>query len=271
MPMPTPTRKLAHISDLHLGESDRRQRRAARLVDALLEAQVDHVVLTGDVTHSGRIDEYELFEALFRPLRQREMLTVVPGNHDRGGENVAELLSDELQVSVDAREELFMVCINSTAPHNIRSFRAHGELGLRTLESVDAALALAPAGRLRCVLLHHHVLPLPVEGLGEWFAHQFGWPHAAELPLGRELLARVEGRCELVLHGHRHRPGHFRLEGPVPLDVLNAGSTTELGAFRVFTHRRERLEAVEWVEFAPEGRRAWARPGVQPPALVSMA
>lgn len=89
--------------------------------------------------------------------------------------------------------------------------------------------------------------------------------------MGRELLARVEGRCELVLHGHRHRPGHFRLEGPVSLDVLNAGSTTELGAFRVFTHRRERLEAVEWVEFAPEGRRAWARPGVQPPALVSMA
>jgi hypothetical protein len=39
----------------------------------------------------------------------------------------------------------------------------------------------------------------------------------------------------------------------VPLEVLNAGSTTELGAFRVFTHRRERLEAVEWVEFAATG------------------
>jgi 3',5'-cyclic AMP phosphodiesterase CpdA len=249
-------RKLAHISDLHIGESDLRQRRAARLVEALLEEQVDHVVLTGDVTHSGRFDEYELFEALFRPLRQREMLTVVPGNHDCGGENVAELLADELRVSVDARDELFMVCINSTAPHNVRSWRAHGELGQQTLEAVDAALALAPRGRLRCVLLHHHVVRLPVEGVGEWFALQLGWPHAGELPLGRELLKRVQGRCDLVLHGHRHIPRHFRIDGRASLQVLNAGSTTQLGSFRVFRHQGEHLESVRWVEYERAARRS---------------
>jgi 3',5'-cyclic-AMP phosphodiesterase len=261
-------RKLAHISDLHLGESSLRQRRAARLVDALLAEAVDHVVLTGDVTHNGRIEEYELFEALFRPLRERGLLTVVPGNHDCGGENVAELLADELRVSVDTRDELFMVCVNSTAPHNVKSWRAHGELGLKTLEAVDAALALAPRGRLRCVLLHHHLLPLPVEGWGEWFAERFGWPHAGELPLGRELLKRVRGRCDLVLHGHRHRPRHFHLEGPGALQVLNAGSTTELGAFRVIGHRAGQLHWVRWTTFEPLARRS---PPREAPAALELA
>jgi 3',5'-cyclic AMP phosphodiesterase CpdA len=257
-------RTLAHLSDLHLGESPARERRAEALVRAVLEAQVDHVVLTGDVTHSGRLAEYRRFEALFRPLRERELLTVVPGNHDCGGENVAELLSDELRVAVDAREGLFMVCINSTAPHNVRSWRAHGELGQQTLEAVDAALDLAAPGRLRCVLLHHHLLPLPVEGVGEWFAHQLGWPHAGELPLGRELLRRVQGRCDVVLHGHRHVPRHFSLEGPVPLQVLNAGSTTELGAFRVLSHRDGRLEAIRWVTVEPRvSSRALELPAAQ--------
>jgi 3',5'-cyclic-AMP phosphodiesterase len=217
------------------------------------------VVLTGDVTHSGRVDEYELFEALFRPLRQREMLTVVPGNHDCGGENVAELLSDELRVSVDTRDGLFLVCINSTAPHNVRSWRAHGELCHQTLEAVDQALDLAPMGRLRCVVLHHHVLPLPVEGVGEWFAEQLGWPHAGELALGRDLLRRVRGRCDLVLHGHRHRPRQLIIDGPVSLQVLNAGSTTELGAFRVFSHHGGRLEAVRWLEYEKTRRIAPVR------------
>jgi 3',5'-cyclic AMP phosphodiesterase CpdA len=250
--MPT----LAHISDLHLGESGQHQQRAARLVDALLDERVDHVVLTGDVTHTGSIDEYELFTALFRPLRERGRLTVVPGNHDRGTDNVAELLSDELRVSVDAREGLFMVCVDSTAPHNSVAFRAHGALCEQMLTAVDEALLLAPQGALATVLVHHHVLPMPVEGFGEWIAHVFGWPHAAELPLGRELLRRVRGRCDLVLHGHRHTPKQVRLHDARPLAVVNAGSTTQLGAFRVFRHDEGRVRDTFWVPF---GEAALAR------------
>jgi 3',5'-cyclic AMP phosphodiesterase CpdA len=242
---------LAHLSDLHLGESPMHQRRAARLVDLVLELGVDHVVVTGDVTHHGLFTEYELFEGLFRPLRaqgpKRGRLTVVPGNHDRAGDDVAELLCDELRVSVDARDELFMVCIDSTAPHNRRTFRSHGALGDDMVAAVREALALAPRGCLSCVLVHHHVLPLPVEGLGEWFADTFGWPHAGELPLGRELLRRVAGRCDLLLHGHRHVPRHVELSGARPLQVFNAGSSTQLQGFRLFTHDGPHLVGWRWV------------------------
>jgi metallophosphoesterase superfamily enzyme len=83
---------------------------------SLKAGRVVHVVVTGDVTEGARIEEYELFQALFLPLRREGRLTVVPGNHDRCGDDVAELLSGGLRVSVDHRDGSFMVCVDSTAP-----------------------------------------------------------------------------------------------------------------------------------------------------------
>lgn len=244
--------RLAHLSDLHLGERPEHLVAARALVRSLLEEDVDHVVVTGDVTHSGLVGEYEAWLELFAPLLALKKVTVVPGNHDRAGDGVAELLSDELRVSVDGREGLFMVCIDSTAPHNRSTFRSHGDLCEQMLGAVDEALERAPQGWTRAVLLHHHVTPLPVEGLGEWFAERFGWPHAAELPLGRELLRRVQGRVDLVLHGHKHVPREQVLDGARPLRVANAGCSTVLGAYRVFSHHAGQVTAGRWVHaFAP--------------------
>src|SRR4051794_20379448 len=58
---------LAHLSDLHLGQSPKRERVARTLVKALLELDEVHVVVTGDVTHRGRHEEAALPDALFAP------------------------------------------------------------------------------------------------------------------------------------------------------------------------------------------------------------
>jgi Icc protein len=66
------------------------------------------------------------------------------------------------------------------------------------------------------------------------------------------LLERVRGRCDLVLHGHRHVPVHFRHEhGERALEVSNAGRSTALSAFRVFSHDGARLMGARWVRAAP--------------------
>ena len=246
--------RLAHLSDLHLGERPEYERSARALVRSLREDGVDHVVVTGDVTHAGTIEEYELWLETFDPLLREKKVTVVPGNHDVAGDGVADLLSDGLRVSVDGREGLFLLCIDSTAPHNRSTFRSHGLLCEQTLNAVDEALLRAPAGWTRGVLLHHHVRPLPAEGLGEWFAHHLGWPHAAELPLGKELLRRVRGQVDFVLHGHKHVPSEALVGG---VRVANAGCSTALGAYRVFEHEGRRVSHGRWVHATPMVATPW--------------
>lgn len=264
---------LAHLSDLHLGASAAHERAVAQAVETALAMRVDHVVVTGDVTDSGLREQESLFRALFAPLQRLGRLTVVPGNHDRCGDDVSASLSSGCRVSVDRRRDLYLVRVDSTAPHNGLSWRSHGELCMETLETIDEALAKAPSDCLTAVLLHHHVVPLPVESFGEWVAETFGWPNASELQLGRELLRRARGRCDLVLHGHRHTPRHFDVasEGPRPLRIFNAGSTSQLGAFRVFAHSRGALtEQPRWVHTSPAVRPSpHTRP--RPAALLPLA
>ena len=53
----------------------------------------------------------------------------------------------------------------------------------------------------------------------------------------------------------RHVPTSFVVPGPRPLQVFNAGSSTELGRFRVFHHRgRELLGPARWYEADTESR-----------------
>ncbi|MFL5302170.1 MAG: metallophosphoesterase family protein, partial [Anaeromyxobacteraceae bacterium] len=92
------SRTLAHVSDLHLGR-DARTDAAAALVRALLHEGVDDVLVTGDVTHRGRDRELATFERLFAPLADR--LVVVPGNHDRAGDDLAARLMPGARVAVE--------------------------------------------------------------------------------------------------------------------------------------------------------------------------
>jgi Icc protein len=88
------------------------------------------------------------------------------------------------------------------------------------------------------LLLHHHPLALPEETWLERWSERLRLPYCSELPLGRELLRRVRGRCDLVLHGHRHVPREIHLGAPGerPLALYNAGSSTQLRRARLFSH-----------------------------------
>lgn len=244
---------LAHLSDLHLGRSAADERAAARLVQALGEARVEHVAVTGDVTHRGRRDELERFRAIFRPLEGR--LTVIPGNHDRLGDDVSAHLMAGPRVQVRLAAGLWLICVDSTGPHNRALLSAHGTLDAATLESVARAAQAAPRDRLVAVLLHHHLLALPEESWPERLSSRLGWPNALELPLGRALLARLAGRCDLVLHGHRHAPCAIAAPDASrerPLTIYNAGSSTDLGRARLFVHAGGALHGPpRWI--APDG------------------
>jgi len=243
-------RSFAHVSDLHLGR-DRRTDAAARgLCASLVAARVDAVLVTGDVTHRGRCSELRAFEEAFEPLLSRGRVVVVPGNHDRAGDDAGAALMVGARVGVTSLPALHVVRVDSTAPHNRSLLSAHGRLRRSDLEDVDAALREAPAGALTAIMLHHHVLPLPAEDLAEALSSWLGWPNSAELPEGPELLALARHRCDLVLHGHRHVPS---VATPWPGDrralaIVNAGCSPDLGRARLYRHDGSTLLEVGWLD-----------------------
>jgi 3',5'-cyclic-AMP phosphodiesterase len=241
------TRRLAHISDLHFGRDAATDAASLRLARTLLAADVDEVLLTGDVTHRGRRSELAAFWRAFGPLEDR--LVMVPGNHDRLGEDAAAALMPGARVQVERRRGLHVVRLDSTAAHNRRLLDSHGELTWADIASVQEAVADAAEGALVVLMLHHHLLPLPEDHLGERLASLLGWPNAAELDLGRELTDVLRGRCDLVLHGHRHAAGERVLAAPGgrPLHVLNAGSTPALGRARLVAHAAGRVVSETWL------------------------
>ncbi len=253
-------RSLAHVSDLHLGRDRRTDLAARELCAALTAAAIDAVLVTGDLTHRGRAVELRAFEDAFAPLLERGRVVIVPGNHDRAGEDVGATLMIGSRVGVADLAGLHVVRVDSTAPHNRSLLAAHGLLDRRDLAEVDAALREAPPGALSVVMLHHHVLPLPADDLAERLSGWLGWPNAEELTLGGELLTAARGRCDLVLHGHRHVPSEaspFPGEAR-PLSVVNAGCSLDLGGARVFLHEDGVVRGSRWVSTPSLGAGATA-------------
>jgi len=268
-------RTLVHISDLHIGRDEATDEAARRLARMLVEARVDQVLVTGDITHRGMAPELSRYERIFAPLLETGRLAAVPGNHDRMGDDAARGLMRGGRVAITDAPGLHVVRVDSTAPHNRSLIDGHGELSAQDVADVRLALDETPPGALPVVMLHHHVLPLPVEDLAEKLATLVGLPCADELPLGEDLLGRILGRCRLVLHGHRHVPAEFRvaLPGGMPMRILNAGSSTILGRARIIAHVAGELAWEGWLASETVAARSWrpASAGMRPAAAVAAA
>jgi 3',5'-cyclic-AMP phosphodiesterase len=261
--------RLAHLSDLHIGTNN--DGAAELLVEALLRSGADRIAVTGDVTHRGRRTELQRFRALFAPVAGR--LVCVPGNHDRLGDDLAaELMPGPRVQSVDDAG-VRLVRFNSTGEHNRRWFDSHGLLTPSDLEAIETELRGTRPNSAAVLLLHHHLLPLPVEDLFERLATRLGWPNAAELVLGPALVQRLRGACDLVLHGHRHIPAErirWRNDRR-PLRIVNGGSSALLRGFRLFeidgsawserwVDATEPHESIEWcpaIEYASGPLPGW--------------
>jgi Icc protein len=241
------TKMLAHLSDLHMGRSPEDDAQAEQLARALVELGIDHVLVTGDITHKGRTREWELFQETFAAFFATGRITTVPGNHDRLGDDLGDTIMPGARVQSVLHDGLHVIRVNSTGDHNRSWIAGHGLLLAEDIDAVDAALDETPRDHLTVIALHHHVVPLPEEHAAERLSFLSGWPFTAELSRGRELLDRLRGRCGLVLHGHRHVPRGVRLqEGMHTVRIFNAGSSTILGGARIFEHAAGVLVNSPW-------------------------
>ncbi len=237
--------KIAHLSDLHIGQNAARVAAARQLVEALRVEDVDLVVVSGDVTHRGRWSEFWEFSRIMAPIVGK--IVTVPGNHDRLGDDVGEALMPGFRVHARAHGAAWVVRFNSTGPHNRRWLDGHGLLTQGDVQDIEQALRAGPRGAARLLVMHHHPLPLPDEHVMEKLVTRLGWPNARELARGPELIEKLRFSCDAVLHGHRHVPAETAPFPGEPLRVFNGGSSTELLRCRILRWTGGEFES-RWLE-----------------------
>jgi 3',5'-cyclic AMP phosphodiesterase CpdA len=250
----------AHLSDPHLTSLDgvrwrqllnkrvlgylswRRRRRAehrSEVLDVLLEdleqTRPEHIVITGDLTHTGLPDEFHQARLWLDRLGAAERITVVPGNHDayvrspwsnsfslwepfmrsdaESGGQEGEAMFPSLRI----RNGVALIGLSSaraSAP-----FLATGSLGAAQLERLRALLKRTAGQRLfRVVMLHH-----PPRSEDERWRKR--------LTDGRALCeVLAQAGAELVLHGHSHRSLHTELRlGGRRIPVFGIPSASAIG------------------------------------------
>lgn len=187
--------RLLHISDLHAGSAEETalEGSLAGLIDRV---EPELIAVTGDLAHRGRRGEHERAAAFLRGLERP--LLVIPGNHDipysfpaRFTRPWAEFERQwETVEPLHRSDSLVVVGLNSVRPWR------HQSGGIRSAQ-IDRArerLATAPAGALRVVALHHHLIGAP------WRSRKRPVSRRSEV-----LAGLVDAGAELILAGHIHQ------------------------------------------------------------------
>jgi 3',5'-cyclic AMP phosphodiesterase CpdA len=187
--------RLLHVSDLHVGSAE--EFRLEPSLGALIERlQPELIVASGDLTHRGRAEQHDRAADFLRGFGLP--LHVIPGNHDIPYTFPARFTRTwrqfercwETTQPVYRSESLFVVGLNS-----VRAWRQQsGGIRAHQLQWASEQLDTAPAGALRVVTLHHHLIGAP-------------W-RSRKKPVARRnhvLAALVEAGAELVLAGHIHQ------------------------------------------------------------------
>ncbi len=255
--------RIAHFSDLHLlsltgvsalrflnkrltGYANLRLRRSrvhrsayVRGIAKEIKARdIDHVVVTGDLTNLALEPEFELAREVLRDDLGLEAsrVSVVPGNHDlyTGGSGrsqrfasyCADYVASDLPllaVSVPAGRFPFVKLRGPVAIIGLSSavtrapFVASGHLGLSQLHALERILANDEVRKRTVVIAIHHPIHNPKSRLKTLLGGLSDAPELAEL-LGQQ-------RRGLVLHGHLHRRVQRDLRTKVGL-MVSVGATS---------------------------------------------
>ncbi len=195
----------------------------------------DHVVITGDLTHLGLVQECQQVSRWLASLGKPADVTVIPGNHDTyvraswqetlklwepymvSDAHTQAPVLDKLFPSLRVRGPVALIGLSSARPS--LPFLAVGSLGARQLRKLAELLEQTGRQKLFRVVLVHHA---PVPASDRW---------RKRLTDGGALCrVLMDHGVELVLHGHTHRAMESELrtaKGVAP--VIGLPSASALG------------------------------------------
>ncbi|HEU0197887.1 MAG TPA: metallophosphoesterase [Nevskiaceae bacterium] len=196
----------------------------ARLKAQLLAAQLDHIVVTGDITNFSLPAEYAAAATWLAGFGPPDHVSLVPGNHDalvvvEPSQGLAQWspwtrLHDEGWPFVHELGDAVLIGVSTAVP--TLPTLARGRVGAQQRARLEACLR-AYAGRCRIVVMHHP----PVEGVVR------RRKALEDRGAVRAVLARAG--AELVLYGHAREAHCDAISGPrAPILCLCVPSSSAL-------------------------------------------
>lgn len=215
---------LTHLSDLHCGPRFE-GRTLQEALDEINDLAPDVVIVTGDLTEDGLVDEFEEAKRYLQLLKCK-CLVVGSGNHDSRttGYRLLPRFFGEPS-SVTAIKDAVFIMLNSSRPD-----QDGGEVGYHQRLWMKSCLD-KNSGRFKVVALHHHLIPVPDTGMEKNMISD----------AGDVLWSLIQHGVDMVLCGHRHRPWIWNIGS---LNVIYAGavSTNRLRGFYQNSYNIIRIE-----------------------------
>lgn len=216
-------------------------------------ADLDQVLVTGDLTHIGLPEEFKQAGDWLQALGDPTRVALVPGNHDAcvaaPWQDTFALWQDYMASDDDfgtpaqaldfpslrVRGQIAFIGLSTACPKP--PLMATGTLGEEQLSQLPALLQdAAIKGLFRVVYLHH----CPVAGQEKWRKR------LTDAPQIQALLE--EYGAELVLHGHGHRALFNELQsrdGTVPVIAVPSASALGLHGADVAQYNRYEVERIK--------------------------
>ncbi len=197
---------IVQISDLHVG-SQFLQEKFDQLVEEVNQLNPDVILVTGDLTNEGLMQEYEQCKTLLTHFNTKKIITI-SGNHDY--RNTGYLLFKKFfpfDAINELNDDIVLVTLGTARPD-----RNEGEVGYRQNLWLERTMKKYK-DKVKILAMHHHLIAIPDTGSDQ----------LTVVDAGDVLRTILDTGVDLVLCGHKHRPWEWNFG---KLMVVNAGTAT---------------------------------------------
>ena len=198
--------EIVQLSDIHVG-SQFREEIFEKVIDEINLLKPDAVVITGDLTNEGLVEQYEKCKKMISQINV-EKIIAISGNHDY--RNTGYLLFKKyfpFKTENDLGDDVVLITLNSTRPD-----RDDGEVGHKQTLWLERTLKKYE-NKFKIVAMHHHLIGIP----------DTGSDRLTVIDAGDILRTILDSNVNLVLCGHKHRPWLWDFN---TLSIANAGTTS---------------------------------------------
>jgi 3',5'-cyclic-AMP phosphodiesterase len=198
--------KLVQLSDIHVG-SQFREETFNTVIQEVNALKPSAIVITGDLTNEGLIQQYEKCKKLISKLDCKKIIAI-SGNHDY--RNTGYLIFKKyfpFETVNELSDDVVIVTLGTARPD-----RDEGEVGYRQNLWLERTMKRYEK-KIKILAMHHHLIGIP----------DTGSDRVTVIDAGDVLRTTLDANVDLVLCGHKHRPWIWKFKNIL---IVNAGTTS---------------------------------------------